>query len=124
MHKLFILSALLAVAVATPVGYGASFAYATVHSAPIAVAHDIHVPAAVSSSFRKDVIHKPVVTSYTVPKVVGSRPFVEKFVGHAPVYERTFVQPGPIVEKTLVEPATFTAPLLSHAAPLYYAQTW
>ncbi|CAH0547462.1 unnamed protein product [Brassicogethes aeneus] len=126
MYKLFVLSVLVAVTVATPVGYGASFAYtapvAIAHSAPIA--HDIHVPAAVSTSFRRDVIHKPVVTSYTVPEVVGSRPVVEKFVGQAPVYERTLVQPGPLVEKTLVQPATYTAPVLSHAAPLSYAQTW
>ncbi|XP_019877340.1 uncharacterized protein LOC109605217 [Aethina tumida] len=106
MFKLISLAALVAVATAKPSVYGEAVV-------PLPHTEPLHVPAVVSSSFRKDVIHKPTVTSYTAPTIVGHEAVVESaplpiiersFVQPAPIVERTVVQPPPIVEKTVIQP--------------------
>ncbi|XP_019878574.1 uncharacterized protein LOC109606465 [Aethina tumida] len=107
MFILVSFAAVLAVVAAKPSVYGENVLPLSVPAGPV------HVPAVVSSSFRKDVIHKPTVTSYTAPAVIGHRavvdsvplPIVEKtFVQPAPIVEKTIVQPPPIVEKTVIQP--------------------
>lgn len=96
MFKLICVAALAAVATAKPSVYGEAVVPLPVHAQPL------HVPAVVSSSFRKDVIHKPTVTSYTAPAIVGHQAVVES--APLPIIERSFVQPAPIVENTVVQP--------------------
>ncbi|XP_049819014.1 cuticle protein 38-like [Aethina tumida] len=94
MFKLVVLFALVAVAVAKPGYLGAHLGYSAlsaplVHSAPlavaapVAVAHSVAVPAAVSSTYRKDVISKPIVATYAAPAVVAA-PLVHKTIVAAP----------------------------------------
>ncbi|KAJ8958167.1 hypothetical protein NQ318_006106 [Aromia moschata] len=80
----------LAVAAAKPSGIGA-VAYSSVLSTPIVhktivAPAPVAVPAAVSSSFRTDVISKPVVAAYAAPAVVA-----------APVVQKTVVAAAPVV---------------------------
>lgn len=85
MFKLVVLCAFVAVAVAKPGYYGHGAPIVAVHAAPAIVAAPIvekvvAVPAAVSHTYRKDIISEPVVAAYAAHAV----PVVAKTVVAAP----------------------------------------
>lgn len=93
MFKLVVLFALVAVAVAKPGYYGhLEHAAPVVAVAPVyqKVIAPVAVPAAVSHSYRKDVISEPVVSTYAhavpvVAKTVVAAPYAP-YYGHAEAY--------------------------------------
>ncbi|KAL1498273.1 hypothetical protein ABEB36_009097 [Hypothenemus hampei] len=115
MFKLVVLSALVAVAIAKPSGL----------IAPV-VTNTYVAPAAVSSTYREDVIHKPAAVAYAAPApVVYSAPVVAPapVVAAAPVVAKTVVAPAAVShtyrEDVVSKPAAvaYAAPAVSYAAP-------
>ncbi|CAH0547457.1 unnamed protein product [Brassicogethes aeneus] len=130
MFKLVVLSALAAVAVAKPGYLGSHLGYSAV--APLAVhTHSYAVPAAVSSTYRKDIVSQPWVQTYAAPVV--SAPIIQKTIlapaAVSSTYRKdivskpiisTYAAPAyvaaPVVHKTIV-----SAPAYAYSAPLSYA---
>ncbi|XP_076266159.1 uncharacterized protein LOC143199909 [Rhynchophorus ferrugineus] len=110
MFKLVVLSALIAIAVAHPPAY-------YYEAAPVAV-KSVVVPAAVSSTYRQDVVSKPATVTYSAPAVVA-----------APVAKAVVAEPvavaAPVVAKTVVAPAavssTYRSDVVRKPATVTYA---
>lgn len=113
MFKFVVLCALVAAAAAKPSG---ALAYAS-YAAPLQVAAPaVAVPAAVSHSYRTDVISKPIVATFAHQPAVVAAPIVERTaVVAAPAQ---VVAPAPIVRSAVV---AAPAPLLHHRAAVAVA---
>ncbi|CAH1155450.1 unnamed protein product [Phaedon cochleariae] len=104
MFKLVVLSALVALAVAKPSGllHTSVVAPAIAYSAPIAV------PAAVSHSYRSDVINRPIVAAYSAPILenVVAPVHLPSAVSHS---YRSDVVSSPVVASAYAAPWAYAA---------------
>lgn len=115
MFKLVVLFSLVAVAVAKP---SVGLAYSSI-VAPVAA-----VPAAVSHSYRADVISKPIIAAYSAPAIVAA-PFIQKSVVAAPLAVPAAVSHtyrSDFISKPLL--ATYAAPALTYAAHVPAVHAW
>ncbi|XP_066260804.1 uncharacterized protein [Euwallacea similis] len=115
MFKLVVLSALLAVVAAKPSLYHEV-------AAPV-IAKTYVAPAALSSTYREDVISKPAAVAYAAPVVhesIAVAPVVAKTVVAEPV-----AYAAPVVAKTVVSPValshTYREDVISKPAAVAYA---
>lgn len=77
MYKLVLLCALVACVAAKPT--------LLAYSAPVAVAAPIALPAAVSHTYRHDIVSKPVIAAYAAPAIVAA-PVVHTAAVHPVAY--------------------------------------
>ncbi|XP_050519504.1 uncharacterized protein LOC114340796 [Diabrotica virgifera virgifera] len=115
MFKLVVLFALVAITVAKPSGLLLSSPLVETYSAPLVAA----VPAAVSSTYRKDIISKPVVAAYSAPAIYAE-PLVEKYI--APVALPAAVSHS--YRSDLVSSPVVAAYAAHYPALAYSAQVW
>ncbi|CAG9864905.1 unnamed protein product [Phyllotreta striolata] len=112
MLKLVVLFAVVAVAVAKPSGW--------LHSAPVVQSYSlpvVAVPSAVSHSYRKDVISKPVIAAYSAPAIVAA-PVVHKIVPAAVSYSHR----SDVISKPVV--AAYSAPVWAYSAHVPAVHAW
>ena len=117
MFKLVVLCALVAIAVAKP---GLHHEVVEI-SAPVAYA----LPAAVSHTYRKDVISKPAAVTYVAPAVVQKAVVASPVAYAAPVAVRNRYRSAKVVSQTYVAPAavshTYREDTISKSAVAYHA---
>ncbi|CAH0547456.1 unnamed protein product [Brassicogethes aeneus] len=123
MFKLVVLFVLVAFAGAKPGYLGGYLGYSAL--APLAVkTHSYAIPAAVSSTYRKDIINQPWVQTYAAPVVAA--PIIEKTILAPAAVSSTYrkdIVSKPIIS-TYAAPAYVAAPVVHNtivSAPLSYA---
>ncbi|CAG9864906.1 unnamed protein product [Phyllotreta striolata] len=106
MFKLVVLFALVAMVAAKPSGL-----FVETYSAPLVHA----VPAAVSHTYRQDVISKPAVVAYSAPAVVHAEPVVHAApIVHAVPAAVSYSHRSDVISKPVI--AAYSAPVLAYSS--------